>query len=139
MVNRQSTGSAELRNFKALVRNSNLTVSQLQLWLGQQLNRDTPHYNMAMLYQINGKLDLSTFDQALNEIISQSDGMRMVFDVINQIPQYDILDRMDIVSDRLDFRNSGPEQLENWLQQQNKKNIRFNLLYILQRDSTTTR
>ena len=69
---------------------SNLTVSQLLLWLGQQLNPGIPLYNMVFSFTLRGGLDPIHFQKAFQALIDRCDILRLTFSESNGIPQQQI-------------------------------------------------
>ncbi|MGI9318790.1 MAG: amino acid adenylation domain-containing protein, partial [bacterium] len=78
--------------FHDLANRSNLTNSQLLIWLGQQLNPGSPLYNMAMRFDIDAAIDVDAFRAAVGEVVGDSDSMRSVVEVIDQTPHQKTLD-----------------------------------------------
>ncbi len=84
-----------LPRFGDLATRSNLTNSQLLVWLGQRLNPDAPLYNMAMRFDIDGAVEVKAFREAICGVIKDSDTLRSVIEVIDQVPQQRILEAID--------------------------------------------
>ena len=53
-----------------------LTHSQLQIWIGQQLNRDSPLYNMAFAWVFPVELHIAEFQRAWSRVAEGSDALR---------------------------------------------------------------
>lgn len=70
-----------------------LTQSQLLMWTGQELNPQAPLYNMALVFDLHGKIQVNAFRNAFFALIEQSDAMRTVFKVENGLPKQFILDK----------------------------------------------
>ena len=60
---------------------TNLTASQQRIWLGQQLAADAPLYNMVMLFEIDGHVDLARFQQAFDDVIFGCDALQTVLTI----------------------------------------------------------
>lgn len=65
---------------------SSLTKNQLLLWTGQQLNPDTPLYNMVMTYEIKSAISIPHFKIAFQKLVEKSDAMRSVFELRDEQP-----------------------------------------------------
>jgi len=56
-----------------------LTQSQSLLWIGQELNPESPMYNMVMTYELNVQVSETNFKLAFLELIKRYDVLRAVF------------------------------------------------------------
>ena len=56
-----------------------LTTPQRRLWTGQQVNPDSPHYNTAMAFRIDGALDRDRFREAFDRLVEHTDALRTTF------------------------------------------------------------
>ena len=93
-----------------------LTKSQSLLWLGQEMNPESPMYNMVMTYQINGKISSTHFKTAFQKLVSQSDALRSVFVIENGIPKQQFLANLDYNIKFIDFSNENhpKEKYKTW-------------------------
>lgn len=73
--------------FQAVLQQSNLTATQLTLWLGQKLHADTPLYNMTLCFRIEAALDHDAFQRAFSALVDRSDAFNTVFTEVDGIPQ----------------------------------------------------
>ena len=78
-----------MESFKKLF---DLTQGQLMMWTGQELNPDSPLYNMVLLFEIKGAINTEHFSSAFQILVNQSDALRMVFTITDGIPQQRALD-----------------------------------------------
>ena len=90
-------------DLEALKAKSNLTNSQLLIWLGQQLNPTSPLYNMAMRFDICGNIDPDRFRRAFSSLVADSDAMRSVIVDEDRIPQQKVLETLAFSIDHLDY------------------------------------
>lgn len=67
-------------------RSSNLTRAQYLIWSGQELNPETPLYNMAVAFHIAGRVDIDRFVRGFQRLVAGTDAMRMVFETEKSIP-----------------------------------------------------
>ncbi len=86
---------------------SNLTVSQFRIWTGQMLNPEEPLYNMAMAFQISGKIRPSLFSAAFQKLINRSDALRTVFDDTHGIPFQHMHEAMEYEVELIDYSASA--------------------------------
>ena len=70
---------------------SNLTASQWLIWVGQKLYPDQPLYNMAMTFDIGGRLNTQRFVRAFQGLVDSSDAMRTVVEEVEGVPQQRIV------------------------------------------------
>ncbi|MEM9820633.1 MAG: condensation domain-containing protein, partial [Bacteroidota bacterium] len=63
-----------------------LTQSQLMLWMGQQINPTSPLYNMALAFELRGKIEIDAFQAAFQALLQSSDILRMVFKLDGEEP-----------------------------------------------------
>ena len=110
-----------------LVEHSNLSKSQLMIWMGQQLETESPLYNMVLCFYLQEIIDTECFQQAFSTLISSSDALRTIIETVNGIPQQRVLDQLDYQIEIVDLSNeSVPEQaLADWIAIHNKQ--QFNL------------
>ncbi|MFD2211792.1 amino acid adenylation domain-containing protein [Virgibacillus halophilus] len=62
-----------------IARKQPLTGAQAGIWYAQQLEPDNPIYNTAEYVEINGKLHLERFEQALRQAIEEADSLHTKF------------------------------------------------------------
>ncbi len=53
-----------------------LTWSQELLWTGQRLHPESPLYNMALAFEIDGAINVSRFESAFRSVVNRSDALR---------------------------------------------------------------
>lgn len=82
-----------------------LTKSQSLLWIGQELNPDSPMYNMVMTYELNVKINAFNFNMAFQELINRFDALRSVFIVKDNTPFQLFLNKANYNLLVLDFSN----------------------------------
>ncbi|MEL6944849.1 MAG: condensation domain-containing protein, partial [Bacteroidota bacterium] len=71
-------------------RTLDLTQSQLLLWTGQQLNPESPLYNMAFVFELPETIEIAHFRAAFQKIIEQSDALRTIFVLENGVPKQQV-------------------------------------------------
>ncbi len=71
---------------------SNLSQGQSMIWTGQQLFPDSPQYNMAFLFSIEGCLDPVRFEDAFRRLVAECDTLRTIFESNNSVPRQRVMD-----------------------------------------------
>jgi amino acid adenylation domain-containing protein len=59
------------------------SFAQERLWFLQQVDPDSAAYNVPRAIRIQGRLNLETLEQSLNEIISRHESLRTTFSLVN--------------------------------------------------------
>lgn len=113
------------KELNALYKKSNLSQSQLLIWIGQQLNPDKPLYNTVQIFSIYHSIDAKHFSLAFNTLIAHSDAMRTVLRVIDHEPQQFQLKHISYKLEVIDFTNTSQEEIDLWIKERSQ-NI-FNL------------
>jgi amino acid adenylation domain-containing protein len=98
---------------------SNLTGSQLLLWLGQRLHPEAPLYNMVLAFDIGGTLDALHFEAAFNALLDRSDALRTVIDESGGVPRQRVRGNFHHGIEQVDLSGSpDPEvALRSWIDQ----------------------
>lgn len=95
-----------------------LSFAQQSLWFLDQFLSDRFVYNMPVLYQLNGMLDTSAFECALNEIVRRHEILRTVFVEVDGIAKQMILPELDLNMACTDLSDlTDPEQRQERLKQ----------------------
>lgn len=99
-------------------RKTNLTTSQLLIWLGHQQHPDAPIYNMSAAFRIGKKLDEGAFSRALQKTIDESDSLKSIFVEKEGVPHRRMLAGMSFDLDHIDFRSPGADEtkLDDFMQ-----------------------
>ena len=69
-----------------------LSFAQQRLWFLNQLEPDSPFYNVPLAIRIKGTLNLAALEQALNLIVARHEALRTVFVTAIDIPSQKVLD-----------------------------------------------
>ena len=56
-----------------------LTASQHRIWLGEELHKGAPVYNVGFAFSIRGELDHARFEQAFERLVAETDALRVRF------------------------------------------------------------
>ncbi|WP_166288036.1 condensation domain-containing protein [Photorhabdus stackebrandtii] len=69
-----------------------LSLPQNRLWLLSQLENDTVHYHIPLVYKLIGNLHIDLFEKALNYIINRHESLRSIFVLKDNQPWVPLLD-----------------------------------------------
>jgi thioesterase domain-containing protein/acyl carrier protein len=86
-----------------IYRQSNLTRLQVLYWISQTLRPVAPFLNTVLTFTINGPVDSDRFEKAFQALLRQSDGLRIVIDEVDGVPQGRVLTTVDSTLQHLDF------------------------------------
>ena len=102
---------------------SALTQSQLLLWIGQEMNPQSPMYNMVLTFELEGKIKTEHFKAAFQELINKSDTLRTVFEVHDGKPVQKILKQLAYEIEVLDFSNHLEADItyEHWAKERTQR------------------
>lgn len=93
-----------------------LTQNQQLLWIGQELNPDSPMYNMVMTYEIKGAISLVIFREAFDKLVQKNSVFRSVFETHQGTVQQKHLTKIAYEVQYVDFSaHENPEtEYEIW-------------------------
>ena len=96
---------------------TSLAQNQKLLWLGQELNPESPMYNMVMTYEIKGAISVPHFKMAFEKLVEKSDALRSVFEIKDGEPIQKHLPIIDYHINFKDFSNNvkPKEGYSTWL------------------------
>ncbi|MEL6719697.1 MAG: condensation domain-containing protein, partial [Bacteroidota bacterium] len=95
-------------------RTLDLTQSQLLLWTGQQLNPESPLYNMAFVFELPETIEIAHFRAAFQKIIEQSDALRTIFVLENGVPKQQVLPSFSYEIELLDWTEQSDAEANFW-------------------------
>ena len=106
----------------ALYDRSNLTKSQLLIWLGQKLSAKKPLYNMVLSFRIKGPINPTYFQNAFQALVDATDALRTIFEEENGVPHQRILDEFPYRVEFIDLSNDpgARKNLKNRLVQRSQ-------------------
>ena len=104
-----------------------LTTSQSLIWMGQQLNPDSPLYNMVLSFELSGAIDVDLFRSAFQALVEQSDTMRTVFVEQEDGPKQRIQQKTPQGLEFIDWSAQGksPAPIADW--QEERSQLIFDL------------
>jgi amino acid adenylation domain-containing protein len=73
----------------------------------------SPFYNLPQAFKLTGEIDVSLFEQAVNEIIRRHESLRTIFTMENEEPVQVILPMLKIKVKTIDFRHLSPSGQED--------------------------
>jgi amino acid adenylation domain-containing protein len=80
-----------------------LSFAQQRLWFLQQMNPQSPAYNMPVASRLLGKVNVKALDQALNEIVQRHEVLRTTFQMVDAQPMQVISSGARLVLPLLDL------------------------------------
>ncbi|KGJ96504.1 non-ribosomal peptide synthetase, partial [Colwellia psychrerythraea] len=109
---KNSKGNLTKRSNKADNR-SLVSFSQQRLWFIDQLQGDSPEYNMPISFEVVGRLDLVVVNQVMNEIVRRHEVLRTIYIEDNDQTLQCIQSEVEFVLSENDLRDlSGSEQTQ---------------------------
>ncbi|MFS4481483.1 non-ribosomal peptide synthetase [Hyunsoonleella sp. 2307UL5-6] len=93
-----------------------LTQNQELLWLGQELNPESPMYNMVMRYDIKAEVSYPSFNLAFSKLVATNDALRSTFELDNGIPTQKFSEFINVTVPLIDLSDEDhPETAyQNW-------------------------
>ena len=113
--------------FERLSESSNLSRSQLLLWMGQRLNPDAPQYNMVLTFEIFGEIRVADFRQAFRMLVDSSDAMRTRIVEVDGIPFRRVSDAIPDGLQEVDFSalQAPKAELAAWVRSRAQRPFRL--------------
>ncbi|MGD9899868.1 MAG: amino acid adenylation domain-containing protein, partial [Calditrichaceae bacterium] len=93
-----------------------LSFAQQRLWFLDQLEPESPFYNIPEIYRIKGDLNINVFEEGFNEIIRRHESLRTVFLTLNGSPVQKIFDEYRISIKVTDLKHLKSAEKENEIQ-----------------------
>lgn len=99
-----------------------LTQSQMLLWTGQMLHPDSPMYNMVMTFDLKGTIEVTAFKTAFQTLIKDSDVLRLIIKLEENVPLQYILTPFDYDLEYIDLSTDSAkeETFKKWLEQRSQ-------------------
>ncbi|MCU0286266.1 MAG: amino acid adenylation domain-containing protein, partial [Acidobacteria bacterium] len=89
-----------------------LSFSQQRLWVLDRLVPGNTSYNVPTALQINGKIDITIFERALNEMVRRHESLRTIFGMENETPVQIILPSLSLRVNIIDLTILREEEKE---------------------------
>src|SRR5262245_65279308 len=68
-----------------------LSSAQRRLWFLDQLSPGLAHYNVPLVFDVEGGVDLEVLRRCLDELVRRHETLRTIFDVVDGVPRQHIL------------------------------------------------
>ncbi len=106
-----------------------LSFAQQRLWFLDQLEPNSPAYNIPSALRLLGQLDVSLFEKSIRQLIKRHETLRTTFDDRGGKPVQVIHEQLDFHLEQIDFSPLAEEDREHELMRQVKKDalLPFNL------------
>ncbi|MEM9511461.1 MAG: condensation domain-containing protein, partial [Cyanobacteria bacterium P01_E01_bin.48] len=118
----RTTPSDAQTQFEQLLEQTNLTANQLLVWLGQQLHPNTPLYNNALAFNVDGAVSPTHLQSAWQVLLRSNDALRLVISADAAFPQQHILETSPCQLEVVDFSDSdSSEGVRDWLEQRTRQ------------------
>ncbi len=82
-----------------------LSMAQQRLWFSNQLEPDSPIYNLATAVRLEGKLNVAAFRKSLNEVIRRHEALRTTFAEVNGQPVQIVTPALTLSLPEVDLRS----------------------------------
>jgi amino acid adenylation domain-containing protein/non-ribosomal peptide synthase protein (TIGR01720 family) len=106
-----------------------LSFAQQRLWFLDQLDPNSPLYNIPGALRLHGSLNVAALERALNEIVRRHEVLRTNFVTVKRDPVQVITPQVDLPLPVIDLRDVPPEEEEAALRRLSEEEARrpFNL------------
>jgi hypothetical protein len=97
-----------------------LSSPQLDFWFDQLLHPDVPLYNIGGYLRIDGPIEPSLFEKALNQVIQENDALRIMLHDGESLPTQTFAENVSIKLDFHDFSKTenAHESALKWMEQE---------------------
>ena len=100
-----------------------LSSFQTLVWTGQQLEPDSPMYNMAFKLTLSGPVDVERFEQAVRHVFQDTETHRLQVELKSGLPYFRVAEQVDFAMERLDFSKQDSAALDQWCQDRCRQNF----------------
>ena len=80
-----------------------LSAAQLGVWVAQKINPASPMFNLGQYIEIRGSVNPVLLDQALRQVVDESDALRVGFVAADDDPQQVVYSSLDWTLTTIDF------------------------------------
>jgi len=87
-----------------------LSFAQQRLWFLDQLEPNSPAYNVPAAIRLEGQLDLAALEQSLNEIVKRHESLRTTFEIVNGEPVQSIASHAELKIDYVDLSQDSDRE-----------------------------
>ncbi len=89
-----------------------LSFAQERLWFLDQLEPNSPFYNIPEAFRIKGKVDFQLLEKAVNEVLRRHESLRTTFHAVDGKPHVQIHDALQISLEIEDYRKLPAKEKE---------------------------
>lgn len=107
---------------------SNLTKSQLLIWIGQKMEAETPLYNTPLFAEIPLEVEIEPFQQAFQTLLNSSDALRTVFYEQENIPMQRVLPDLTYQVEYIDCSAFDDDYVQALMKQRSQKQFSLDKL-----------
>lgn len=93
-----------------------LSFAQQRLWFLDQLEPNSPFYNIPAALEISGALNVTALEKSINEIVKRHESLRTIFKSRSGKPYQEILPEAPVVLEVQDLSGMETEEQENHIQ-----------------------
>lgn len=90
-----------------------LSFPQELFWYVQQLQPDSPVYNIVDAVVLHGSFDASAIQRSVNEVVRRHEILRTVFKDVKGIPVQDVLENLELQVREVDLTTLSPDERES--------------------------
>jgi hypothetical protein len=97
-----------------------LSSPQLDFWFDQILHPDVPLYNIGGYVRIDGSINPTLFEKALNQVIAENDALRIIIHTGESLPTQTFAENVHLKLDCQDFSalENAHESALKWMKQE---------------------
>jgi amino acid adenylation domain-containing protein len=97
-----------------------LSSTQREVWFEQLLHPNVPLYNIGGYLRIDGPIEPTIFEKALNQLIQDNDALRLVLHEGETLPSQTLAENVSLKLDYYDFstQKNAPQSALEWMKQE---------------------
>lgn len=103
---------------------SNLSRSQMLMWLGQVVERKAPIYNTVFAWRLKGDIDSERFQRAFHQLVLDCDALRTVVEERDYVPTQRCVEKVPAELEIVDL-SAEPDRLDDWLGARARRRLRL--------------
>jgi amino acid adenylation domain-containing protein len=103
---------------------SNLSRSQMLIWLGQTVDQKSPLYNSVFAWRLHGNIDTMRFEEAFNRLVTDCDALRTIVTVADSAPRQDTVTGIPAPLEHVDL-TERPEDVDDWMARRARRRLRL--------------
>src|SRR5262249_48886149 len=87
-----------------------LSSAQRRLWFLDQLSPGLAHYNVPLVFDVEGDVDLEVLGRCLDELVRRHETLRTIFDMADGVPRQHILPHQPLEIPIEDLSHLPPDE-----------------------------